>query len=110
MVAVKIEPVIGQATEGFHDPHWMTQMTNQNSILYGPYMDQGETQAESETMLAIEFGQCLTNVVSCCHDESAIGTRVLSHDVFHIARVHFAVVIAKKCWPRVFAMAPVVQK
>ena len=102
--------MIGQATEGFHDPHWMTQMTNQNSILYGPYMDQGKTQAESETMLAIEFGQCLTNVVSCCHDESAIGTRVLSHDVFHIARVHFAVVIAKKCWPRVFAMAPVVQK
>ena len=73
-------------------------------------MDQGETQAESETILATEFGQCLTNVVSCCHDASATGTRVLSHDVFHIARVHFAVVIAKKCWPRVLAMEPVVQK
>ena len=82
----------------------MAQMTNQKS------KNQDETQAESETMLAIEFGQCLTNVVSCCHDASATGTTVLSHDVFHIAKVHFAVVIAKKCWPRVLATELVVQK
>ena len=63
-------------------------------------MDQGETQAESETMLAMDFD----HVVSCCHDSNASGTRVLSHDVFHNAKVHFAIVIVKKYWLRILAI------
>ena len=44
--------------------------------------------------------------MSCCHDSTASGQRVLSHDVFRNARKDFANVIAKKGWPRVLAMEP----
>ena len=63
-------------------------------------MNQSETQAEtqraewaaeSETILAMEFDH-----VSCCHDSTASGQRVLSQVVFHNARKDFAIVIAKK--------------
>ena len=48
--------------------------------------------------------------VSCCHDSTASGQRVLSHDVFRNARKDFAIVIAKKGWPRVPPMEHVVQE
>ena len=48
--------------------------------------------------------------VSCCHDSTASGQRVLSHDVFRNARKDFAIVIAKKGWPRVLPMEHVVQE
>ena len=78
-------------------------------------MDQSETPAEtqraewaaeSETMLAME----LDHVGSCCHDSNASGPRVLSHVVFHNARVDFAIAIVKKGSPRILAMEPVVQE
>ena len=48
--------------------------------------------------------------VSCWHDSNAPGQRVLSHDVFRNARKDFAIVIAKKGWPRVLPMEHVVQE
>ena len=57
-------------------------------------------------MLAME----LDHVGSCCHDSNASGPRVLSHDVFHNARVDFAIAIVKKGSPRILAMEPVVQE
>ena len=57
-------------------------------------------------MLAME----LDHVGSCCHDSNPSGPRVLSHDVFHNARVDFAIAIVKKGSPRILAMEPVVQE
>ena len=57
-------------------------------------------------MLAME----LDHLGSCCHDSNASGPKVRSHDVFHNAKVDFAIAIVKKCWPRVLAMEPVVQE